>query len=152
VLLQFHELLLSITAFPCSWDASLFICFTYVLAFVQARWKYIEWTLDRIVAWTNEGHGIAVNVKFFVYMCLRKLNYFTDWFRFDCFESLFYHDNDFLRQFLFLLLFVPVFTVQTSIQSRWCISCVRILKLCIILALFLLITCYNALECLSRFP
>jgi len=50
VLFQFNELLLSITAFPCPFLAETQPClfvlllFIYVLAFVQARGKYNEWT------------------------------------------------------------------------------------------------------------
>jgi len=69
MLLQFHELLLSITAFPCPFLAETHPCLfvlLYVLAFAQARGRYNEWILDRVVAWTEEEHGGAVNVKFFV--------------------------------------------------------------------------------------
>jgi len=66
--------------------------------------------MDRVVAWTEEGRGGTVDVKFVV--CVRKLNNFTDWFRFDCkfWIFFFYNANDFFTTISFLQLFVSVFT------------------------------------------
>jgi len=66
--------------------------------------------MDRIVAWTEEGRGGAVNDKFFVCVSENSIISPIDFALIVNFESLFFiMITIFLRQFLFLLLLGHVY-------------------------------------------